>query len=168
MKFIHYGKKPLTKVRSVKNLGYGAGRTDKPMGLWFSAGDGEDGWRAWCEGEQWGLDGFDHATEIVFRDSAKLLRISSTKELDAFTEANGFDCDYMPKHLSYGKGYGIRWPEIAKAHDAIVIAPYLWERRLFHGAHWYYSWDCASGCVWNARAVAELRPLEVPALKAVA
>ncbi len=29
---------------------------------------------------------------------------------------------------------------------------------------WYYGWDCASGVIWDAEAVAELRPTDAPDL----
>lgn len=35
-------------------------------------------------------------------------------------------------------------------------APYQWECRLDRDTFWYYSWDCASACIWNLQAV---RPL---------
>lgn len=50
------------------------------------------------------------------------------------------------------------WAAIGKLYDGIIIAPYLWERRLNGGAMWYYGWDCASGCIWNPRAISEVNP----------
>ena len=53
----------------------------------------------------------------------------------------------------------IDWPKVAERYDGIIIAPYQWSRRL-DGPMWYYGWDCASGCVWRARAVLELKSME--------
>ena len=44
-------------------------------------------------------------------------------------------------------------------YQGIIIAPYLWTRRHHESTGWYYSWDCASGVIWDARAIAELKPL---------
>jgi hypothetical protein len=38
-----------------------------------------------------------------------------------------------------------------------VVAPECVERR--REPLWYYTWDCASGCVWSPNAVKELKPL---------
>lgn len=157
VKYIHWSKKPLLKVRTVKQRGDKLGW--KPLGLWFSVGDGADSWKDFCQGNDFNLDSFEHATEITFRAAAKILRITNAKQLDAITEKHGSDCPYMPPHLSYGKGYSIAWNVIAEQFDAIVIAPYIWSRRLHNGSHWYYCWDCASGCVWNADAIAALLPI---------
>ena len=32
-------------------------------------------------------------------------------------------------------------------------------RRLDMETRWYYGWDCASGCVWDASAVQSVEPL---------
>jgi hypothetical protein len=59
----------------------------------------------------------------------------------------------------------IDWMRVAEKHEGILIAPYLGERLTepneFLESHkeewwrWYYSWDCASGCIWNPNAVSE-------------
>ena len=76
----------------------------------------------------------------------------------------GFRADpsWRSDHL---RDYGcIDWRLVAEEWQGIVIAPYLWERRFDSDARWYYSWDCASGCIWDHRAIAaieligELRP----------
>ena len=35
--------------------------------------------------------------------------------------------------------------------DGIIIAPYQWYCRMT--VDWYYTWDCASGCIWNLDAI---------------
>ena len=166
-RLIHYSNKPLSEVRSAKQ-DVALARPDKPQGLWFSVGDGEDGWRAWCEGESFNIGGLVCATEIVLHPNAGILRGSTAEQIDELTARYGYDCDHMPPHLSYGRGYGINWKKIAERHDGILIAPYVWERRLHRGTHWYYGWDCASGVIWNAQAVHELRALEPVAAAATA
>lgn len=40
-------------------------------------------------------------------------------------------------------------------------APYQWRRRNERGFSWYYGWDCASGCIWRASAIREIRLIEI-------
>lgn len=150
-RFIHFSNTPLTALRSVDPAS--RHRADKPGGLWFSVGDGEDGWRAWCEAEDFYVENLIHRTEILFAPDARLLRVSGAAALDAFTQRFGIECK------GFGRGYGIDWRAVGESYDAIAITPYVYECRLHPEYFWYYSWDCASGCVWNAKAVAELRAL---------
>lgn len=159
MRFIHYAS---THLEAIEDRGQPRRpRGDKPDGLWFSAGDGEDGWRAWCEAESFALGSLTHATEIVFHAKAKLLRLKTASALDAFAAEYGCIPDWAVTMRSayFNTGHAIKWPLVAERYDGIVIAPYIYSRRLHEGTHFYYSWDCASGCVWRARAVKALRPL---------
>ena len=45
----------------------------------------------------------------------------------------------------------INWLAVARDYDGILIAPYCYTRRMT--LDWYNTWDCASACVWNARAI---------------
>jgi hypothetical protein len=57
----------------------------------------------------------------------------------------------------------INWRRVARKYHGIVIAPYLRELRFDEAVWWYYGWDCASGCIWNRKAIAgveELAPAE--------
>ena len=119
------------------------GRLDKPHGLWFSVGDGEDGWRAWCEAEGFAMERLSVSTEIVFKPGARVLRVGDAAGLRALVE------QYRREHdLS-----GLDWHRIGMAYDAVVIAPYISECRLAGDTFWYYSWDCASGCAWNTDVI---------------
>jgi hypothetical protein len=138
----------------------------KPDGLWFSAGDGPDGWKAFAErrnheGDQrFSRAQLTHQTQIIFSTSARRLNISSAEEIDAFT------CEYG--NLSEGttrltrglfrRSPAIDWPRIANDFDAVVIAQFCRERANHAGSAWYNCWDAASGCVWNPDMVT-LKPL---------
>jgi hypothetical protein len=155
MPFIHYGRQPLRQVRSMQQ-GCIADRGDKPEGLWFSVGDD---WRRYCEAERFAMDIFEHGTQIVFAAHAKILALSGASELDAFTDAYRFVPEWARSLPIPGLHTAIDWRSVAGEYDAVVIAPYCRERRQHARTRWYQRWDCASGCVWNAAAVAELRAL---------
>ncbi len=158
-RLLHYSAEPLTAVRSVAQ-GEPSGRYDKPAGLWLSV-EGDDDWRQWCEAESFGDPASQLCYEIVLAPDANVFRIETAGALLAFTREYGCD-PYMGPMAGRTQmfGRGIQWPRVAEKHAGIIIAPYQWSLRLDPRAHWYYSWDCASGCVWNAEAVAEIRPVE--------
>lgn len=155
--FVHYSRQPFRgPVKDSFQIGGRADRGDKPNGLWFSVEGRDDGWRQWCEAENFNVDALAHQTEIVFRDDAKLLCLSSAGTIDIFTHEYGTIPPYAVSDL-YQKGDAIDWPRVAEEYEGIIISPYCWRARL--DTRWYYGWDCASGVVWCARAVAELRPI---------
>ncbi|MCK9994615.1 MAG: hypothetical protein Dbin4_03135 [Alphaproteobacteria bacterium] len=144
MKLIHYSDKPLGKILSVQQHdlpGF------KPKGLWVSIDDNGEGWRDWCVGESFNLDRLTYATQIILSETAKILHLSKAEEIDDLTIRYG--------QRSKWRSTYIKWQELAVNCDGIIIAPYCWERRLCDHASWYYGWDCASGCIWNAAAIKE-------------
>ena len=52
----------------------------------------------------------------------------------------------------------IAWEKVAAKYDGLIITPYIWQRRM--ELNWYYTWDCASGCIWNVRAIKDIRLIE--------
>ena len=149
-RLIHYSKEPLTDVRTVeqteeRNVG-------KPHGLWVSC-EGENDWPSWCKAESFGAP-FDHATEIKLWRTAPVLHISNATQLRIFNRA------FNKPHRSHSLD-AIDWGRAAKDYHGVIISPYLWDCRLADDVFWYYGWDCASGCIWNAKAIKELAPLEI-------
>lgn len=151
---IHWSAKPLTSVLSVQQ----AAHRDKPFGLWVSAGDGDDGWFDFCVDNDYHLDGLAYASEIILEPDTNVLRLTTAGELDDFSSHfAGPIPDYMHRWWKQGEaGYSIDWPRVAGAYQGIIIAPYCWERRMTRSTHWYYTWDCASGCIWDATAIAKV------------
>jgi len=139
-RLIHYSREPLAVVRSVEQ---DVVQSRKPNGLWVSA-EGDDDWKRWCSlDEDFRPENLLCESEVTVRPGARVLTVQTVEELDAFNLS--YSADY------FGQGEAIDWREVARRWQGIVIAPYQWERRLSLG--WYYPWDCASGCFWDADAV---------------
>jgi hypothetical protein len=136
-RLLHYSKEPLTEVRSCAQNEHDD--PSKPRGLWVSV-EGPDDWKAWCHSEEHHIDRLLIETEVVLASEARILRLSSAFGLDAFT-----------KQYEHCAGM-IDWAAVAREHQVIIIAPYCWERRL--ELICYYGWDCASGVIWDAAAIA--------------
>lgn len=149
--FIHYSKKrinheDLTGKRQKPQPDY------KPKGLWIS----DDGaWKEWCQDESFNLECLAFEADIILKPDAKILTLSSVIDLDAFHDKYKAPILDIP---GMKKIFGIKWNEVAKDYQGIVIAPYIWERRLEGEAHtWYYGWDVASGCIWDKDAIQAVR-----------
>jgi len=150
-RLIHYSVKP---VELLKPMQPGTRHNGKPAGLWVSV-EGEDDWRAWCEGEHWNLEALAFEHEVTLSASATILRLRDSRDIDRF-------CERYAEPAPRRERLTIAWPAVAKEYQGIIIAPYCWERRLSDHCLWYYGWDCASGCIWDVAAIERLvcRPAE--------
>jgi hypothetical protein len=149
----HYSYEPLPAVLSVPQrereyqLSY-----SKPCGFWVSV-VGEDDWASWCKSESYRDTENQFATDVILDLSANVLVMRSHLELDGFTSQFGEETRY--------RDYAINWSAVAKAYQGIIIAPYIRSARM--SLNWYYPWDCASGCIWDANAIARLEAAPIPA-----
>ncbi len=148
--FIHYSAQPLIAVHSTEQCG--PMEYMKPTGLWFSV-EPDDGWLEWCDANEFNLGNFEHAARIHLARQANVLRISNAAELLDFH--NRFKTELFPAI----RMTGIDWRAVAARYQGIVIAPYIWSMLLDMETLWYYGWDCASGCIWDAGAVAKIERL---------
>lgn len=143
-RLIHYSDTPLLTVHSVQQ----EPSYVKPRGLWVSV-EGSDDWKEWCMGEEFRLDHLASPHEIILAPTANILRLTNVAELDDFDEHWGVGDDSVMA--------AIDWVSVAQSYQGIIIAPYIWERRL--ELMWYYGWDCASGCIWDASAIEHIVPM---------
>lgn len=156
----HYSKEHLIQVYSQK-----PNHEDpyhKPNGLWVSV-DGEDDWLSWCKVEQFALEYLTHPTRIRLHDDARILHIQTADGVRRLLDKIGGapDIDLGNDTKPYRRNYAANWPALRGDYQGIIIAPYQWECRLEQSCNWYYTWDCASGCIWDAGAVAALEPLPI-------
>jgi hypothetical protein len=145
----HYCSNPLENItpRFYDNGRNTRRYASKPYGLWVSVEQYEEDqtWKAWCEKEKFSLEDLRYRYHIKLNENAKLLHLKTTDHIVNFSlEYQANDQEDFEDYVS-----GIKWEEVVKLWDGIVIAPYNWECRLLPKTGWYYGWDCASGCVWN-------------------
>jgi hypothetical protein len=126
----------------------------KPFGLWYGV---DGGWLEWCASERpdW-IRPFNYSVDI---SRANILQLDTIPKMMEF-ERNFFnDSSPLKKifpdtddfHPLERDCYAINWRAVAAAYDGVEIAPYQWPLRMER--MWYYSWDCASGCVWNVENI---------------
>lgn len=153
MRLIHYSTEPLTEFHSVPLDKRGARRPMdgvKPAGLWFSDDDDDTNWRSWCEGEHFNLDSYKFAQELTLEFGPMVLHIADDASLLKFSRK------YEKQLYPGGSLEWVDWDRVCSDYWAIVITPYLWRLRL--DVMWYYAWDCASGCIWDERALLKIGP----------
>ena len=155
-RLVHYSKHPLSAIYSREQTSSEEAPGMKSVGLWFSVEEEgrDDGWAEWCRDNDFHGDCLEHKTEVLLRPASYILRMSTGEEIDAFTSKYGVK-EYA------GCIHMIDWRRVASEFSGIVIAPYIYSRRLSLTSSWYYGWDCASGCVWDAAAVERVVPLGV-------
>jgi hypothetical protein len=157
MKLVHYSNRPLGEVYACEQLEF---PVSKPHGLWVSVDGGGGGWRKWCLKEDWGQEYLAVATQVILVPNANILHIATSAELAAFTRRFG---GALSPNLQAMGLYGIHWKAVAEQYDGVVIAPYRWKSSMFHSKlSWYWGWDCACGCIWQPRAVAEVYAVAAP------
>ena len=139
----HYSIAAVLEPRSVAQHR----RLDKPFGLWVSV-DGPDDWPAWCRAESFAEPWDQHHYRVELAADARIRLITSADELVVFHDLYARDM------------WDVDWVAVSRRYQGIMIAPYLWSMRLHDQVRWYYGWDCASGCIWDASAIARVYELE--------
>ena len=140
IRLFHYSDKPISMF---SGTGYAQLQGQmKPVGVWLSVGRS---WQRWCESEEFNLNRLVVVHRVTV-DLTNILRLKSAEDIDAFTTK------YRDRH-AISEYRSIQWDSVAEHYSGILIAPYCWERRLARHSSWYYTWDCASGCVWDFSAI---------------
>jgi hypothetical protein len=183
MKLVHHSHTRITEVISVPQLSQDKfrdiGDWGKPRGLWFET---DGGWADYCRAVDRKLGRFRY--EVTLQPDANILHIGTGKAFDEFTALYGAgspiaamldnliaeepreDLKQLARDLRverYADGFpehdAIDWPRVAAEYQGIIIHPYLGSRRMSRFGRWYYLWDVASGCVWDAAAVKSFKPV---------
>jgi len=141
MRLIHYSPKKIDGIEPQKYDQNEIKFQCKPNGLWFSV-EGNDGWKEWCISENTFLNRLRFSYEICLKTDAKILHLNTPEEIFSFTKQ-------YPKKKFDTDTSELDWEEVRKKFQGIIISPYQWECRLALESGWYYTWDCASGCIWD-------------------
>ena len=151
MHLVHFSAEPLTTIKSTPfNPDVKGFRRWKPQGLWVSVEEPTNpdwlGWSNWCRSENFRLERLAHATRIFLKQDSRVLIIPQDMDINTFS--NTFRKTDIPFRDEI---YSIDWERVQQTYQAIIISPYDWTAR--HDLMWYYPWDCASGCIWDATAI---------------
>lgn len=121
----------------------------KPRGLWITPENSNDDqtWSSWCQSENFEIDRLKYRYEIELNDSPNILMLKSPEEIADFSHS------WMKAAYRISDYFAIPWNEVKEKYDGLIITPYQWSMRHNMDAPWYYSWDCASGCIWNLDAI---------------
>lgn len=151
-RFLHYSAKTITSIHSqVQSPDITWHK--KPYGLWITV-EGDDGWKKWCVDNGFGEDRLAICHEVILSETCNVLWLDSADGIDEFTRRYGRpDRDRQSIRQ-------IDWRKVSEQYQGIVIVPYIWSRRLGAGTDWYYGWDCASGCIWDANAIRYIKVIE--------
>ena len=146
LEWFHYAGRPITLNPSRR---YTLDRADKPSGLWISPAT-EDGWRAWREGKECGIPETEYVYRVDLSPDANLLVVKPHEISRLHQRFPRRRMDKIMPFYPYDEDHP-SWETITEQFDGVLIPRYSWDHRL--SVNWYYGWDCASGCIWNLRAI---------------
>lgn len=158
---LHMAHAPLSRVLSVAQdpPGFPERTTPlgKPKGLWYGIGPS---WLDWCTSER--MDWIGPYWYRLTLDESRLLRLTTTREMYEFSKTYIGGAPERYKDDEFMRYLYIDWTRVAREYGGIEIAPRQ-SCRFEKWAEWYWGWDVASGCVWDASLVLSLDRVERPA-----
>jgi hypothetical protein len=163
MRLVHYSDEPILTLLEIERGGGMRENFFKPHGFWLSVDDANLSWREWCIDNTFCLDRLTHVHDVTLARDANVLVITDPAGIHAVTE----EFTNAAAVERWSRAYSLDWPKMRTRYDGLIITPYLWECRLEPSCMWYYAWDCASGVIWQRRAIAavtlrEVVPVPVP------
>lgn len=138
---ITMSKSPIEKINSTT----GQISHFKPKGLWYGVGKS---WINWVQSEEPQWMG-KYIYKLTLTNS--VLKLSSVSATRQFSKKFKADCPGLQC---------IDWQKVALEYSGIEIAPYQSSLRSSVLIPWYYTWDVASGCIWNVNAVQKFELVE--------
>jgi hypothetical protein len=123
---------------------------DKPRGLWYGFGHS---WLEWVRNEMpnW-EESYDHIFLLEVNDSV-VKSMSTNEELLLFTEKYSTSKNKPSEPSGHFGQNLIDWDLVSNDYAGIEINPYVHSARMDRRTSWYYSWDVASGCIWDKSAI---------------
>ena len=133
--YVHYGDDRFRTPKPVQNREV---PFTKPYGgFWASRKDDPQGWKSWCEGEEFWLDKLDRHFLFRLKDGAKVLELNHKDQLDDLPKMAVWKEDDMFSdcRLDFGR--------LAQEYDAIEVTN-------IGQLYWpLYGWDCNSILIMN-------------------
>jgi len=163
---IHVSRSQIPKLRTSPQR-----KGSKPNGLWY---DCDKEWIDWIKDEMpnW-VERYNYIYTVHLNKS-NILELKTEEDVLNFTQEYGYqkgksvNINELRKRLGYDddleyqglydaldgfSGMDIDWEKVASEYAGIEICPCQWDLRMDSRANWYYSWDIASGCIWNPAGI---------------
>lgn len=125
----------------------GCRRLDKPTGLWASV-PGPHDWPAYLS--EHGIPQRPHRIRIDLVPDARILTLPSAEAVLAFGVEHALRKMWT---TPIPPGEAIDWDRVEARWQGIVIAPFQATLRTDPRCRWYFGWDCACACIWDAGAI---------------
>ena len=149
MKRIHHTNR--VRIRIPYSTSYKQEIDYKPNGIWYGI---DWAWEDWCKSE---MPEWKHKRHFELKlDLKRILIINTESKLKKFYKTFGESPDWA-KNLSSSYIVFINWKKVAKKYSGIEITPYPYKFRFKY--MWLYTWDVASGCVWNLNAIKSVKQI---------
>ncbi len=139
----HFTRSALGELRSCDP---GADPHWKPNGLWVSV-DGPDDWLSYCRAARVKAysEPYRYRYRVQLHRDCRVALLESLEDMETFS-------DLYPGWREYENANV--WRRVAEDWDGIIVAPFQpWANYANTRFCWYTAWDCASGCIWNPRAI---------------
>lgn len=175
-KLIHYTESPIECLEQ-RDYSQQYFLQGKPNGLWFSVEGVESisniyTWKDWCEQEDYCLEALAFSYEIILNEYANILHLKTKKDILWFTKQYNLKND--EEILQFTKQYNlntkdfetvfdtynIKWDEVKRWYQGIIISPYQWDCSIDMESCWYHSWECSSGCIWSISCIKEFKLID--------
>ena len=133
--YIHYGDDEFRTPKPVQNKEC---PFTKPYGgFWASRKDDPEGWKAWCENEEFLLDTFNRHFLFKLKDGARVLELNHKDQLDSLPKM------YLWTKYNDWSECALDFEKLAQDYDAIEVTD-------IGQLYWpLYGWDCNSILIMN-------------------
>jgi tRNA nucleotidyltransferase/poly(A) polymerase len=144
---MHFGKAKITITQSPLDLerSYAPSTKIKPTGIWYGCGVG---WLKFVEENDWESTAGSQIWSLKI-NMGKIKSLVDAKEIDRFSWKFRNMESYIENHLDKR----IDWAKVASTFSGIECCPYPVGDKTKIDNLWYYAFDMASGCIWDASAI---------------
>lgn len=157
--FIHYGSTDFDPklFHPVKNFCEYSNKPLHDTGFWATPIVTENGWRDWCEGNEWRTNGSYLSRFFVFhlRPSAKVLKIENNDDVTKFLNSK-YQKRFWNSIGSYARDIAPDFEKLSKDFDALY-ARIFENKDLRSGTYWQlYGWDVDSILIFNPSIIEKI------------
>ena len=154
--YVHYGSDTFNRAQVALSASHwNKASIGKPNGLWASPVDAKEGWKDWCEGEDFNTERLDKSFKFKLTKGSRILEIHQIEDILFYVISND---------LGWRVWIGFESMCVVLNRDALMtdfdgMELYLSENYKLRD-QFFYSWDCDSICIWNPDVIEVIKEEE--------